>query len=50
MKDHKSNSTMSNYIPIKWMMGRNEQILRKVQASKTEPGKMRKHEQTNHKH
>ena len=29
--------------------GRNGQILRKVKPSKTEPGRNRKYEQTNHK-
>ena len=33
---------ISNHMPIKWTTGRNEQILRKVQLSKTEPGRNRK--------
>ena len=28
---------MNNYIAIKWITGRNRQILRKFQSSKTEP-------------
>ena len=28
---------MNNYMAIKWITGRNRQILRKVQSSKTEP-------------
>ena len=41
---------MNNYMPIKMESGRNGHILRKVQPSKTEPGRNRNHEQTNHKH
>ena len=32
------------------LYGNNRQILRKVQPSKTEPGRKRNHKQTNHKH
>ena len=41
---------MSNYMPIKRQPGRNGQILRKLQPSKTEPGRNRNYEQVNHKH
>ena len=37
---------MSNYMPIKGQMGINGQILRKVQHSKTDPGRNRNYEQT----
>ena len=39
---------MRNYLPKKWQPGRNGQALRKIQPSKTEPGRNRKHEQINH--
>ena len=35
-------TTISNYMPIKGTTGRHGQILRKVQLSKTEPGRNRK--------
>ena len=41
---------MNNYMTIKWIIGRNGQILRKVQSSKTEPGRNRNYEQPNYKH
>ena len=37
-------TTISNYMPVKWITGRNERILRKVQPSQTEPGRKRKYE------
>ena len=30
-------------MPVKWTTGRNGQILRKIQLSKTEPGRIRKY-------
>ena len=39
-KDYKRLETiMNNYIAIKWINWENGQILRKVQSSKTEPGR-----------
>ena len=35
---------------IKWIAGKNGQMLRKVQYSKTEPGRNRNYEQPNYKH
>ena len=34
----------SNYMPIKWTTWKNGKILRKVQPSKTEPGRNRNYE------
>ena len=36
---------MNNYMAIKWITGKNEQILRKVQFSRTEPGRNKNYEQ-----
>ena len=41
---------MNNYVAIKLLTGRNGQTLRKVQSSKTEPGRNRNYEQPNYKH
>ena len=41
---------MNKYIAIKYQPGRNGQILRKVQSSKTEQGRNRNYEQPNYKH
>ena len=41
---------MNNYIVIKWITWKNGQILRKLQSSKTEPGRNRYYEQPNYKH
>ena len=41
---------MNNYMAIKWKPGRNRQLLRKVQSSKTEPRRIRNYEQPNYKH
>ena len=44
-------SIMNNYMAIKWITWKiNGQILRKVQSSKTEPGRNRNYEQSNYKH
>ena len=43
-------TTISNYMPIKWTTWKIQKTLRKVQLSKPEPGTNRKHEQTSHKH
>ena len=43
-------TTISNYMPIKWTTWKKWTILRKVQFSKTEPGRNRKSSQTHHKH
>ena len=40
---------MNNYMAIKWIPGRNGQILRKVQSSDAEPGRYRNYEQPNYK-
>ena len=40
---------MNNSMAIKWIPAR-RQILRKVQSSKTEPGRNRNYEQSNYKH
>ena len=37
-------------MPLKWTTQKNEQILTKVQATKTEQGRKRKYEQTNRKY
>ena len=41
---------MNNYMEIKWITWKNWQILRKVQSSRTEPGRNRNYEQPNYKH
>ena len=41
---------VNNYIAIKQKPGRNGQILRKIQSSKTEPVRNRNYEQPNYKH
>ena len=41
---------MNNYMAIKWITWKKWQILRKVQSSKTEPGRNRNYEQLNCKH
>ena len=49
-KDHKRLlQTIIEYMPKNRQLGRNGQIFRKVQPSKTEPERNRKYEQTNHK-
>ena len=35
---------MNNHMAVKWIAGENGQILRKVQSSKTEPGRNRNYE------
>ena len=42
-------SIMNNYIAIKKIIWK-KQIVRKVQSSKTEPGRSRNYEQPNYKH
>ena len=42
--------TIMNNMALKWKPGRNRQILRKVQSSKTEPGRIRNYEQPSYKH
>ena len=39
-----------NYMAIKWITWKNGQVLRKVQSSKTEPGRNRNYEQPKYKH
>ena len=41
---------MNNYMAIKWITWKKCTILRKVQSSKTEPGRNRNNEQLNYKH
>ena len=44
---------MNNYMAIKWITWKkwtDGQILRKVQSSKTEPGRNRNYEQHNYNH
>ena len=41
---------MNNCMAIKWITGGNGQILRRVQSSKTEPGRNRNYEQPNYKY
>ena len=43
-------NTMNSYMPTTGQPRKNGQILRKVQSPKTEPGRNRKYEQTNHKY
>ena len=41
---------MNIYMAIQWITWKNGQILRKVQSSRTEPGRNRNYEQPNYKH
>ena len=44
------SNTMRNSRPVNRKPVRNAHILRKVQSPKTEPGRNRKYDQSNHKH
>ena len=52
MQKHKelSETIMNKYMAIKQITCKDGQILRKVQSSKTEPGRNRIYEQPNYKH
>ena len=45
----KKDTTKSDYMPIRWKTWGKWTNLRKLQPSKTEPGRNRNYEQTNHK-